>query len=104
MSNISRRDLICSGLVFSASTLVTRSAWARATTLLSGYPDAASAEALAAVAPREHLLFDFDWKFQFGHSTDPARISDLASGRATLPRPASLSFPRRSLTTRSGAP
>ncbi|MGB8261262.1 MAG: beta-galactosidase GalA, partial [Terracidiphilus sp.] len=40
----------------------------------------ASAEALAAVAPREQLLFDFGWKFQFGHGTDPAR--DLGFGNS----------------------
>jgi beta-galactosidase len=33
---------------------------------------------MAAVAPRERLLFDFGWKFQFGHGTDPAR--DLGFG------------------------
>ncbi len=38
----------------------------------------ASAEALAALPPREQLLFDFGWKFQFGHGTDPAR--DLGFG------------------------
>jgi len=32
----------------------------------------------AAIAPRERLLMDFGWKFQFGHGTDPAR--DLGFG------------------------
>jgi beta-galactosidase len=48
--------------------------------LLAGYPGAASAEALAAVAPREQLLFDFGWKFQFGHGSDPGR--DLGFGNS----------------------
>jgi len=47
--------------------------------LLAAYLGAASAEALAAVAPREHLLFDFGWKFFQGHATDPAR--DLGFGK-----------------------
>ncbi|SPF42223.1 Glycoside hydrolase family 2 sugar binding protein [Candidatus Sulfotelmatobacter kueseliae] len=47
--------------------------------MLAAYPGAASAEALAAVAPREHLLFDFGWKFFQGHATDPAR--DLGFGK-----------------------
>jgi beta-galactosidase len=51
---------------------------ARANALLAAYPGAASAEALSAVAPREHFLFDFGWKFQFGHGSDPAR--DLGFG------------------------
>jgi len=38
-----------------------------------------SANAAAqALAPREKLLFDFGWKFQFGHGSDPAR--DLGFG------------------------
>jgi beta-galactosidase len=41
-------------------------------------PKIMSAHSLNAVAPREQLLFDFDWKFQFGHSTDPGR--DLGFG------------------------
>jgi beta-galactosidase len=75
MSPISRRDLISSGLALSTSTLVARSAWARTAALLAGAPDAAAATALA---PREQLLFDFGWKFQFGNGTDPAK--DLGFG------------------------
>src|ERR1017187_7417908 len=73
MPEITRRDLLSSGLALSASSLLTRSAWARSSAALSGYPEAASVEALAAVAPREHLLFDFGWKFLFGNGDDPAR-------------------------------
>jgi beta-galactosidase len=80
MPRLSRRDLLCSGLALSASSLLARSAWGRTAALLSGYPGTASAEALAAVAPREQLLFDFGWKFQMGHGTDPAR--DLGFGNS----------------------
>jgi beta-galactosidase len=78
MTALTRRDLLRSGLALSASTLVANSV-GRAHALLAKYPGAASAEALAAVAPREHLLFDFGWKFFPGHATDPAR--DLGFGR-----------------------
>ncbi|MDR3751665.1 MAG: beta-galactosidase GalA [Terracidiphilus sp.] len=54
------------------------SAWGQTSALLAGYGDAASAEALAAVAPREQLLMDFGWKFMLGHGSDPAR--DLGFG------------------------
>ncbi|MGA2856194.1 MAG: beta-galactosidase GalA [Candidatus Sulfotelmatobacter sp.] len=78
MSGISRRDLLCSGLAISATSLLARSAWGRTAALVAGYPGAASAGAVAAVVPREQLLFDFGWKFQFGHGTDPVR--DLGFG------------------------
>jgi beta-galactosidase len=42
---------------------------------LGGAPEAASTTALA---PRDQLLFDFGWKFQFGNGSDPAR--DLGFG------------------------
>jgi beta-galactosidase len=75
MPGISRRDLLYSGLALSASSFVDRSAWARTVGLIAA---AGPAEANSAVAPREHLLFDFGWKFTFGNGTDPAR--DLGFG------------------------
>jgi beta-galactosidase len=77
MTSLTRRDLLRSGLAVSATTLAAGSV-GRAHALLASYPSAA-AEALAAVAPREHLLFDFGWKFFQGHATDPLR--DLGFGK-----------------------
>jgi len=92
MSAVTRRDLLRSGLVLSASSLVAPSAIARANALLAGYPSAASAEALAAVAPREHLLFDFGWKFQFGHGSDPARDLGLGNGQGDFAKSGEFKF------------
>lgn len=75
MPRISRRNLIRSGLAVSASSIVSRSAWARATALLGGRDDAS---VLAATSPREKFLFDFGWKFMFGNGTDPSK--DLGFG------------------------
>ena len=52
-----------------------RSAWARAAATLAAAPDAAP-----ALAPREHLLFDFGWKFIFGNGNDPSK--DLGFGNS----------------------
>jgi beta-galactosidase len=78
MPLITRRDLLSSGLVLSASTLATRSAFARTASLLGGDLPQLSAAALAAVVPRERLLFDFGWKFMFGNAVDP--LKDLGFG------------------------
>ncbi len=78
MSSFSRRDVLRSTIALSATTLAGNSAIARANSLLAGYADVPSAEALSALAPREHLLFDFDWKFTLGHGSDPAH--DLGFG------------------------
>jgi beta-galactosidase len=92
MPGLSRRDLLCSGLALSASSLLARSAWGRTAALLSGYPGAASAEALAAVAPREQLLFDFGWKFQMGHGSDPARDLGFGNGQGDFAKTGEFEF------------
>jgi beta-galactosidase len=78
MTSLTRRDVLRSGLAVSGAALVAGPV-GRAHALLAGYPGAASAEALSAVAPREHLLFDFGWKFFQGHASDPSR--DLGFGK-----------------------
>jgi beta-galactosidase len=92
MSTISRRDLLSSAVVLSASSLVARSAWGRSAALLSGVPEAESAEALAAVAPREKLLFDFGWKFQFGHGNDPLRDLGFGYGQGDFAKTGDFAF------------
>ena len=92
MNGISRRELLCSGAVVSASSLLSRLAWGRTTALLAGYPQAASAEALAAMTPRERLLFDFGWKFQFGHGTDPARDLGFGTGQGDFAKTGEFEF------------
>jgi len=78
MSPFTRRDLLRSSLALSVSRLVGAPA-NRASVSLASYPLAAPVEALARVAPREHLLFDFGWKFFQGHASDPDR--DLGFGK-----------------------
>ena len=82
MPALTRRELLRSGAALSASSLAAGPFVTRANALLAAYPEAASAEALAAIAPREHLLLDFGWKFQFGHGSDPARDLGLGSSQS----------------------
>jgi beta-galactosidase len=91
MTSLTRRDLLRSGLAVSASTLVAGSV-GRAHALLAGYPDAASAEALAGVAPREHLLFDFGWKFFQGHASDPRRDLGFGIGQGDFAKTGEFDF------------
>jgi beta-galactosidase len=92
MSSISRRDLLYCGLALSASSLVARSAWGRTAAMIAGYPDPASAEALAAVAPREHLLFDFGWKFTFGNGDDPSKDLGFGYGQGDFAKTGEFEF------------
>ena len=82
MTRISRRDMLGSGLALSTSSLMARTAWARTAALFAQNPQAnvqdSAPGAGVSIAPREQFLFDFGWKFIFGHGTDPAR--DLGFG------------------------
>jgi beta-galactosidase len=91
MPSLTRRDLIRTGLAVSASTLVPGSV-GRAHALLAGYPGAASAEALSAVAPREHLLLDFGWKFFQGHGSDPLRDLGFGMGQGDFAKSGEFAF------------
>jgi len=89
MTRISRRNLLRSGVAASASSLLARSAWGRTAALLAGYPDSGSA---AALAPREQLLFDFGWKFQFGNGVDPARDLGFGFGQGDFAKTGEFEF------------
>jgi beta-galactosidase len=91
MSPLSRRDLIRSGLALSASGLALGPV-RRAQALMAHYPSVPSAESMAAVAPREHLLFDFGWKFFQGHGTDPARDLGFGMGQADFAKSGDFDF------------
>jgi beta-galactosidase len=73
MSAFTRRDLLRTGLALSASSLAAGTAAARAEALFSAYGED------TALAPRERVLLDFDWKFLHGHGNDPAQ--DLGFGK-----------------------
>ena len=91
MSEITRRELLrtgaLSGVALSASSLLARSAWARAE---AGVVAVAAAE--SAVAPRERLLFDFGWKFQFGNSADPAKDLGFGFGQGDFAKTGDFEF------------
>jgi len=92
MTRISRRDLLCSAAAVSASSLLARSAWARTAALLAGSPDASLSAAISAVAPREQLLFDFGWKFQFGNGVDPAKDLGFGFGQGDFAKTGDFDF------------
>jgi beta-galactosidase len=60
--------------------------------MLAARSEDGGAGALAAVAGREQLLFDFDWKFQFGHGTDPARDLGFGNGQGDFAKTGDFNF------------
>jgi beta-galactosidase len=53
---------------------------------------AGSAADMPAVAPRERLLFDFGWKFQFGHGSDPLRDLGFGNGQGDFAKTGEFEF------------
>ena len=92
MPFISRRDLLSAGFALTGSSVLARSAWARAAVAFADSRPAGSAQALPAVAPREQLLFDFGWKFTFGHGTDPARDLNFGFGQGDFAKTGDFKF------------
>jgi beta-galactosidase len=91
MPEITRRNLLSSGLALSASSLLARSAWAH-TAELSGDVAGGHTAAVPAVAPREQLLFDFGWKFTFGHSVDPSKDLGFGFGQGDFAKTGEFKF------------
>jgi beta-galactosidase len=77
MIRYTRRDLLRSGAAISASSFLAGSSLTRFNKWLA--KSNGRLDALPEIAPREHLLFDFDWKFFQGNASDPAR--DLEFGK-----------------------
>jgi beta-galactosidase len=90
MSPISRRDLlrntIVTGAAATAASILPRNALARAQNALATSADNASSP------HRERLLFDFDWKFQFGHATDPAKDLGFGNGQGDFSKTGEFEF------------
>ena len=91
MALISRRDLLSTGLALTASTLE-RNAWARVAAAVAESPISTPALTPAALAPREQLLFDFGWRFTFGHGSDPARDLNFGFGQGDFAKTGDFRF------------
>jgi beta-galactosidase len=92
MPDFTRRDLLRGGIALSTAAVVNGSRIAHANALLSAYGATAPTAALAAVAPREQLLFDFGWKFIMGSDSDPLRDLGFGKGQDDFSKTGSFGF------------
>jgi len=89
MSSFTRRDFVRTGVAVSATTLIPNSL-SRAHALLAAQGPAEQ----KTVAPREHLLFDFGWKFFQGHASDPAHDLGFGKGQGDFAKSGEFDFAR----------
>ncbi|MEP7005948.1 MAG: beta-galactosidase GalA [Sphingomonas bacterium] len=73
MNDLTRRKMVTSGLALTAATMLPRTALAK--------PLDQAARLNTGTLPREELLFDFGWRFSFGHGTDPAKDFGFGAGQ-----------------------
>jgi beta-galactosidase len=83
MVEITRRDLVATGAALSAPVVLGSVSFAGAV------PPSASD---TSVAPRERLLFDFGWKFAFGHGSDPAKDLGFGMGQGDFAKTGEFGF------------
>ena len=88
MVQITRRDAVATGLLFCAPALLSRPAFATG----AGGSARGSAATATAVAPREQLLFDFGWKFTFGHGSDPTKDLGFGAGQSDFSKTGDFKF------------
>ncbi len=92
MTLISRRDLIASGLALTTASLVPGSAWAETVVPAGEEPQPVAPDNDRTTSPREKLLFDFGWKFTFGHGSDPAKDLGFGFGQSDFSKTGDFEF------------
>jgi len=97
MFEFNRRDILRSGLLVSAGKLLLNPRFAAAESLLRAAEHAENRYSIQAtpaidLAPREQLLFDFNWRFFQGHGCDPARDLGLGSSQGDFAKTGAFDF------------
>ncbi len=92
MSVITRRELLASGIAISASSLLPQADVAQNTQSAERHVPGSTSPAAGQLAHREQLLFDFGWKFKFGHGTDPGKDLDFGYGQADFAKTGDFKF------------
>jgi len=99
MSDFSRRDVLRTGLMISAGSLLSKSSLMQSEAAAQAVQSAQHAGAILPtpdidLAPRERLLFDFNWRFMMGHGSDPARDLGFGKGQGDFAKTGDFTFAR----------
>jgi beta-galactosidase len=97
MSECNRRDVLRSGLVLSAGSVLLNPGFALTQAILDEAAQTAGGDSTHAapaisLAPREKLLFDFNWRFFQGHGSDPARDLDFGKSQGDFAKTGDFKF------------
>jgi len=97
MSHVTRREVLQSSALLAAGTFLLKPAFAHAAPFLDAVHKAETASVIDAVpeidlGPRDHQLFDFDWRFIQGHGTDPAKDLNFGSDQGDFAKTGDFHF------------
>jgi beta-galactosidase len=97
MSDSTRREFLAAGGLLVAGTVLFRPEAAHAALLSNAVAGAESAGDIKTVptldvSPREHLMFNFDWKFFQGHATDPSKDLNLGTDQGDFAKTGAFQF------------
>jgi len=97
MSRVSRRKVLQSGALVAAGSLLLKPALADTTLFTKTDAKAEEAGVIQDIpqidlSPREHLLFDFDWRFIHGHATDPAKDLNFGADQGDFAKTGAFHF------------
>ncbi|MCW3849527.1 DUF4982 domain-containing protein [Sphingomonas sp. LB-2] len=101
MIDLTRRNLMTSSVALSVPGLLGAPARAIASPEPVSEPSAA---AIPALAPREQLLFDFGWRFAFGHGADPSKDFGFGRGQADFAKTGDFKLAKKGFDTSGWAP
>ncbi|MGA8086799.1 MAG: beta-galactosidase GalA [Terracidiphilus sp.] len=93
MPRISRRKLLVSGFAVSTASLLGNTVWAESDPREQpGKADVGSPLNASTPEPREQLLFDFGWRFTFGHGADPTKDLGFGFGQSDFSKTGEFKF------------
>ena len=93
MPRISRRKLLVSGIAVSTASLLGNTVWAESDPREQpGNSDAGTPHMVSTPEPREQLLFDFGWRFTFGHGADSTKDLGFGFGQSDFSKTGEFKF------------
>jgi len=96
MTQISRRDLVKTGLLLTSVSALGH--------ISRAFAQAARTDVATKALVREQLLFDFGWRFAFGHGVDPAKDFGFGYGQASFSKTGETKIARKGFDDSSWRP
>src|ERR1019366_9547499 len=92
MPRISRRKLLASGFAVSIASLLGHTGWIESDAPAQAETEPGTPHVVGIPEKGEQLLFDFGWRFTFGHGADPAKDLGFGFGQSDFSKTGEFKF------------